>query len=31
MIAASFKALAKCIKQAIQITATELPSTKGVL
>ena len=31
MIEASFKALAKCIKQAIQITGTELPSTKGVL
>ncbi|NEU08407.1 bifunctional histidinol-phosphatase/imidazoleglycerol-phosphate dehydratase HisB [Flavihumibacter sp. R14] len=31
MIEASFKALAKCIKQAIAITGTELPSTKGVL
>lgn len=31
MIEASFKALAKSIKQAIQITGTELPSTKGVL
>jgi imidazoleglycerol-phosphate dehydratase/histidinol-phosphatase len=31
MIEASFKALAKCIKQAVQITGTELPSTKGVL
>ena len=30
-IEASFKALAKCIKQAIKITGTELPSTKGVL
>ena len=30
MIEASFKALAKCIKQAIKITGTELPSTKGV-
>lgn len=31
MIEASFKALAKSIKQAISITGTELPSTKGVL
>jgi imidazoleglycerol-phosphate dehydratase/histidinol-phosphatase len=31
MIEASFKALAKSIKQAIKITGTELPSTKGVL
>jgi imidazoleglycerol-phosphate dehydratase / histidinol-phosphatase len=31
MIEASFKALAKCIKQAIAVTGTELPSTKGVL
>lgn len=31
MIEASFKALAKSIKQAIQITGTELPSTKGIL
>lgn len=31
MIEASFKALAKSIKQAIQITGTALPSTKGVL
>jgi imidazoleglycerol-phosphate dehydratase/histidinol-phosphatase len=31
LIEASFKALAKSIKQAIQITGTELPSTKGVL
>ena len=31
MIEASFKALAKCIKQAIAITGTDLPSTKGVL
>jgi imidazoleglycerol-phosphate dehydratase / histidinol-phosphatase len=31
MIEASFKALAKSIKQAIQITGTDLPSTKGVL
>jgi len=31
MIEASFKALAKCIRQAIAITGTELPSTKGVL
>ena len=31
MIEASFKALAKCIKQAIKVTGTELPSTKGVL
>lgn len=30
-IEASFKALAKSIKQAINITGTELPSTKGVL
>ncbi len=30
-IEASFKALAKCIKQAIKITGTDLPSTKGVL
>ncbi|MEJ7778183.1 MAG: bifunctional histidinol-phosphatase/imidazoleglycerol-phosphate dehydratase HisB [Daejeonella sp.] len=31
MIEASFKALAKSIKQAIKVTGTELPSTKGVL
>lgn len=31
MVEAAFKALAKCIKQAIKITGTELPSTKGVL
>lgn len=31
MIEASFKALAKSIRQAIRITGTELPSTKGVL
>lgn len=31
MIEASFKALAKCIKQAIMVTGTQLPSTKGVL
>lgn len=31
MIEASFKALAKCIKQAIAVTGTELPSTKGIL
>lgn len=31
MIEASFKALAKCIKQAIRITGTELPTTKGVI
>ncbi|HXI00548.1 MAG TPA: bifunctional histidinol-phosphatase/imidazoleglycerol-phosphate dehydratase HisB [Sphingobacteriaceae bacterium] len=31
MIEASFKALAKCIKQAIQVTGTELPTTKGVI
>jgi len=31
MIEASFKALAKCIRQSIAITGTELPSTKGVL
>lgn len=31
MIEASFKALAKCIKQAVAVTGTELPSTKGVL
>lgn len=30
-VEASFKALAKCIKQAINITGTDLPSTKGVL
>lgn len=30
-IEASFKALAKSIKQAIKVTGTELPSTKGVL
>jgi imidazoleglycerol-phosphate dehydratase/histidinol-phosphatase len=31
MIEASFKALAKCIKQAIKVTGTDLPSTKGIL
>jgi imidazoleglycerol-phosphate dehydratase / histidinol-phosphatase len=31
MIEASFKALAKCIKQAIRVTGTELPTTKGVI
>ncbi len=31
MIEAGFKALAKCIRQAIAVTGTELPSTKGVL
>jgi len=31
MIEASFKALAKCIKQAIAVTGTQLPSTKGIL
>jgi imidazoleglycerol-phosphate dehydratase / histidinol-phosphatase len=31
MIEASFKALSKCIKQAVAVTGTELPSTKGVL
>lgn len=31
MIEASFKALAKSIKQAIKITGTELPTTKGVI
>ena len=31
MIEASFKALAKCIKQAIKVTGTELPTTKGVI
>lgn len=31
MIEASFKALAKCIKQAIQVTGTELPTTKGII
>lgn len=31
IIEASFKALAKSIKQAIQITGTEVPSTKGIL
>jgi imidazoleglycerol-phosphate dehydratase/histidinol-phosphatase len=31
MIEASFKALAKSIKQAIQVTGTELPTTKGVI
>ena len=30
-IEASFKALARCIKQAIRITGGELPSTKGTL
>ncbi len=30
-VEASFKALAKCIKQAIAITGDSLPSTKGVL
>ncbi|QEC52972.1 imidazoleglycerol-phosphate dehydratase [Anseongella ginsenosidimutans] len=30
-IEASFKALAKCIKQAIKITSDELPTTKGTL
>ncbi|MEO8794549.1 MAG: bifunctional histidinol-phosphatase/imidazoleglycerol-phosphate dehydratase HisB [Daejeonella sp.] len=30
-VEASFKALAKCIKQAINVTGTELPSTKGIL
>lgn len=30
-IEASFKALAKCIKQAIKITGSDLPSTKGML
>src|SRR5690606_12919559 len=30
-IEASFKALAKSIKQAIKVTGTELPSTKGIL
>ena len=31
MIEASFKALAKSIKQAIKVTGTELPTTKGVI
>ncbi len=31
MIEASFKALAKCIKQAIKVTGTELPTTKGII
>ena len=31
VIEASFKALAKSIKQAIKVTGTDLPSTKGVL
>ncbi|MFS8616515.1 MAG: bifunctional histidinol-phosphatase/imidazoleglycerol-phosphate dehydratase HisB [Solitalea sp.] len=30
-IEASFKALAKCLKQAIKVTGSELPSTKGLL
>lgn len=30
-IEASFKALAKCLRQAIQVTGSELPSTKGTL
>ncbi len=31
MIEASFKALAKSIKQAIKVTGTELPTTKGII
>lgn len=31
MIEAGFKALAKCIRQAVRITGTELPTTKGVI
>ncbi|KAJ8311094.1 hypothetical protein KUTeg_011356 [Tegillarca granosa] len=31
MIEASFKSLAKCIKQAVSITGNEIPSTKGTL
>lgn len=31
MIEASFKSLAKCIKQAVNITGNEIPSTKGSL
>ena len=31
MIEAGFKALAKSIKQAIKVTGTELPTTKGVI
>ena len=31
IIEATFKAFAKCLKQAIAITGDSIPSTKGVL